>query len=349
MCEDYNSPQSPYWCLKSLIVVALSPDNVFWTCHEEPYPKEAMTIQSVRPPRQILCNHPDGNHHFLLSAAQFVAWPMKNTQAKYCKFAYSSAFGFSVSTGPGHFIEQMAPDSILTLSRDSKETWASKWKWCEKDDQTSDGDAVVADAHFNPLTNMSVHKMERIEWWPWTDRSVSVQTDLFPPEGRWPDWHTRIHKLQINKASESGRSVTAGPFSTVEGGFAIFGCNTTDGRALPRLDSIPDDAEIGIAEGVFQTQDSILILSTAGASGIVTLSAGPPWPSCSALKPDSNSNLMCQKTLIPIIAYDGIVLGASRNHIRLVSMVFAISAEANGGRKITGRTLKERWLDRPTR
>ena len=350
MCEDYNSPQSPYWCLKSLIFVALPPDDVFWTCQEEPYPMEAMTIQSVRPPRQILCNHPDGNHHFLLSAAQFVAWPMKNTQAKYCKFAYSSAFGFSVPTGPGHSIEQMAPDGTLILSRDGMETWASRWKWCEKDDPR-DGDTVSADAHFNPLTKMSVQKVERLEWWPWADKSVSVRTDLFPPADGWPDWHTRIHNIRMSESSKAGSSVTARPFtiSTVEGGFAIFGCNTADGRDLPHLDSVPDDAELGITEGVFQTHDSILILSKAGASGIATLSSDPPWPSCSALKPDSNSNLMCQKTLIPIISHDGITLGASTKYIRLVSMVFAISTESNGGRKITGKTLKERWLDRPAR
>jgi hypothetical protein len=34
MCEDYNSPQSVYWCMKSLLVVALPPDHAFWTSQE---------------------------------------------------------------------------------------------------------------------------------------------------------------------------------------------------------------------------------------------------------------------------------------------------------------------------
>ncbi|MBE3048159.1 DUF2264 domain-containing protein, partial [Candidatus Bathyarchaeota archaeon] len=38
MSEDYNSPQSPYWALKTLIAVALSEDNDFWTAEEAPYP-----------------------------------------------------------------------------------------------------------------------------------------------------------------------------------------------------------------------------------------------------------------------------------------------------------------------
>ncbi|KAK2033981.1 hypothetical protein LX32DRAFT_700635 [Colletotrichum zoysiae] len=41
-------------------------------------------------------------------------------QAKYCKFAYSSAFAFSVPTGP--LIQQMAPDNTPSLSRDYGET-----------------------------------------------------------------------------------------------------------------------------------------------------------------------------------------------------------------------------------
>jgi hypothetical protein len=109
MCEDYNSPQSPYWCLKTLIVVALAADDEFWTTPESSYPDFETSVALIPTPRQILCNHALGNHHFMLSPAQFVAWPMKATQAKYSKFAYSSAFGFSVPTGP--LIQQIAPDS----------------------------------------------------------------------------------------------------------------------------------------------------------------------------------------------------------------------------------------------
>ncbi len=128
MCEDYNSPQSPYWCMKSLIAVALAPDDEFWTCEETPYSRDGLPpVALVSPPRHILSNHPASNHHFLLSAGQFVSWPMKNSAAKYCKFAYSSSFAFSVTTGP--FIQELAPDSMLALSRDGTETWAVKWKW----------------------------------------------------------------------------------------------------------------------------------------------------------------------------------------------------------------------------
>ncbi|KAL3296263.1 vitamin H transporter [Colletotrichum asianum] len=128
MCEDYNSPQSPYWCLKTLIAVGLSENDSVWTEDESSYPESApsASVAVVRAPEQILCNHPSSNHHFLLSPGQFVAWPMKANQAKYCKFAYSSAFAFSVPTGP--LIQQIAPDNALALSKDGGETWAVKWK-----------------------------------------------------------------------------------------------------------------------------------------------------------------------------------------------------------------------------
>ena len=63
MAEDYNSPQSVYWCLKTLIAVALRDDDAFWTAEEEPYPAfdgkdgkaERPAVVLVPTPQQILC------------------------------------------------------------------------------------------------------------------------------------------------------------------------------------------------------------------------------------------------------------------------------------------------------
>ncbi len=68
MSEDYNSPQSPYWCMKTLIAVALSSNDEFWESEEAPYPGGETPTEVVPAPQHILCNHPGGNHHFLLSA-----------------------------------------------------------------------------------------------------------------------------------------------------------------------------------------------------------------------------------------------------------------------------------------
>jgi hypothetical protein len=115
MSEDYNSPQSPYWALKSFLSLGLPDHHPFWTAQEKPLPRaDELSVVSVRPPMHIVCS--TKNHHFLLSMGQFCPWPLKATEAKYGKFAYSSHFGFSVPTGT--LIQQMAPDNTLALSKD---------------------------------------------------------------------------------------------------------------------------------------------------------------------------------------------------------------------------------------
>ncbi|TLD34259.1 hypothetical protein PspLS_00316 [Pyricularia sp. CBS 133598] len=340
MCEDYNSPQSPYWALKTLIAIALPASDPFWLADEAAFPSEMLTsqpAQAISVPGQILCNHAAGNHHFLLSAAQFVAWPMKATQAKYCKFAYSSAFAFSVPTGP--LIQQIAPDSCLALSRDAGETWAVKWRWC------SEGELVKGVV--GTRTGQEEVVAARMEWWPWGDLGVRVRTTLVPPTERWPDWHVRVHEVFVDDAG-----LVRDGLRTVEGGFAIGNRRLEDGKQVPDLDRLDDGAQVGSAEGILGVKDGVLVLSSAGASGIRTetlLSGGRTR--CYPLKPDSNTNLACQRTMIPVVDHDiEVEAGTSPSKepvAVLVTMVFAISLEANGGRKLTGKSLKERWEDVP--
>jgi hypothetical protein len=70
--------------------------------------------------------------------------------------------------------------------------------------------------------------------------------------------------------------------------------------------------------------------------------------SCQALKPDSNTNLACQRTLIPTISHEATGGLAAGTEFLFVEYFFAISALSNGGFKDNGRSLKDRWLDRPT-
>ncbi|SQB37568.1 Uncharacterized protein conserved in bacteria [Citrobacter koseri] len=39
MCEDYNSPGSPYWALKVFLILALPDDHAFWQAEELPLPQ----------------------------------------------------------------------------------------------------------------------------------------------------------------------------------------------------------------------------------------------------------------------------------------------------------------------
>ncbi|KAH7031496.1 uncharacterized protein B0I36DRAFT_384265 [Microdochium trichocladiopsis] len=386
MAEDYNSPQSPYWALKSLIAIGLPEDDPFWTTEELPYPQLSSRCAPARPdpgnhssgvsgiaylpgPQQILCNHPSSNHHFMLTPGQFVPWPMKATQAKYCKFAYSSAFTFSVPTGP--LIQQIAPDNCLGLSRDCGESWAVKWK-CEE---------VCASTIRLPTEPLGAGgpdpedvPIATVKWYPWpADRCVSVTTTLVPPTDRWPDWHVRVHRIVVHEDLET--------LHTVEGGFAINDRRKADGRPLSAFEG--DEAlskalghdlkpEFGALEGVFTDKErkSVLVASSAGMSGLVSHSAVVTSAASSfssalaqldtevyALKPDSNTNLACQRTLIPAVDHSAGVRLPKGTELLFVQSFFAVSAGVYGRMESVGgdqgtlapdrKAVGARWMDAP--
>jgi hypothetical protein len=343
MCEDYNSPQSPYWCLKTLIAIALEENDHFWADVEAPYPKFDPPCALVPTPKQILCNHPRGNHHFLLSPAQFVAWPMKATQAKYSKFAYSSAFAFSVPTGP--LVQQIAPDSTLAISRDGGESWAVKWKLCDEASFSTANLRLKDSSEISPIIPIA-----RVRWYPWGDRSVSIETTLVPPTDRWPDWHVRIHRIRVSSnAATPGGPSSPSTLRISEGGFAISDRRKVDAKPVPTLDVIPGGAELGVTEGIFADGNAVVVCSSVGASGVVARKVAKDGvaTSCAPLKPDSNTNLVSQRTLIPVVKTDMPWPPPGGDEITLVTIVFAISSEANGGWNPSGRGLKQRWQDTP--
>lgn len=288
MCEDYNSPQSVYWCLKTLICVGLPSSHPFWTCDELPHPlfppNMELEVTAIKPPLQIVCNTP--NHTFFLSSGQFCGWPLKATEAKYSKFAYSSAFGFSVPTGS--LIQQIASDSTLALSNDDGETWRIRWKSTKSKIKN-----VVVET---PNGKEEMPGLVSI-WKPWKLHDISVRTTLIPPTKYWPDWHMRIHRIRVPASGK--HRITA-----MEGGFAIFG--RQEGNGLNLLDinlAAVDEAQSGsMPEGRYESQGEALVISRAGGSGIKDLSSTTANTRMGVvLKPDSNTNLLEQRTLIPML------------------------------------------------
>lgn len=333
MTEDYNSPQSVYWALKSLVVVGLPASHPFWAEQELPFPAitPSTAVKILPSPRQMLCNHPSGNHHFMLSTAQFLGIHFKAAGAKYCKFAYSSAFGFSVPTGY-HSLNQIAPDNMLAMSRDGTETWATKHKCSD----TEFGIAVYDGAGDETVVTAAV------TWYPWVDRSVVVKTTLVPPTEDWPDWHVRVHHIKVIRACKL--------LLTAEGGFAISGRYWRDGSELPVFNpnTLDDSSEAGLAEGIFQDNSSVLVLSSAGASGVSAELMSPEkgMTTMAALKPEANTNLMSQRTTIPIVEHTLKDMKAGSD-VYLVTRVFAISSSGSGCNIKGYRSLKVRWLQRP--
>lgn len=335
MGEDYNSPQSPYWAMKSFVALGLSSKHPFWTTEEEGQPiAESQLSASVKPPVQIVC-HSD-HHHFLLSSGQFCPWPLKATEAKYGKFAYSSQFGFSVPTGP--LIQQMAPDSTLALSKDGGDTWRVPWK--------------VLDYGFeNAWLRRGCQILEEIPvlrsiWKPWKDADIQVHTLLIAPCQKWPDWHLRIHKIE-------NVGQTQVEIRTVEGGFAIQGRESKFGGVLPTCKEEASGerefrirAENGHLEGTEESPMEALICSNAGSSGMRNIfSSNFRQRKGEILKPDSNTNLIWQRTLIPTII--GTTTLSPGSSAELVTAVLAIARRSGLETEYDNADIEAIWKDVP--
>jgi hypothetical protein len=332
MGEDYNSPQSPYWAMKSFVALALPEQHPFWTA-EEALPSIAKTLATlVKPAMQVVCN--TKHHHFLLSSGQFCPWPLKATEAKYGKFAYSSHFGFSVPTGT--LLPQMAPDSTLVLSKDGGDTWRVPWKNLKYGTTTArllnDGRSVE---EIPTLTGI---------WKPWRDAGIEVHTALIAPCSRWPDWYIRAHKIINNGPAEVN-------IQAVQGGFAIQGRADGRGGVLPSFaesTALFSTQHGPLHEGTFQSSGGALVCSNAGASGIKHLARDASFGDARSdiLKPDANTNLMWQRTLIPTITFEEKAVAAG-SQVSFASSVFAMARRAGLEERYDGVDVGARWHDVP--
>jgi hypothetical protein len=287
LTENYNSPGSPYWCCLSFVPLALPESHPFWAAEEEAYPTSISAVAALKYPKHIMVHR--GGHTFLLSSGQACHYPVKAIHAKYGKFAYSASFGYSVPTG-GYQLEQHAPDSMLALSEDGGEVWQTR--------------RVVEDARIEYRDDVPILIST---WKPWSD--VEVETFLIPPVDGSEHWHIRAHRVR------TGRDL-----QTSEGAFAIYGCQSSNGRILPPF---PDPSNLS-AEGTLAEIQRALTVSSAGAVGIVGLQSTDR--SGRLVLADPNSNLLHGRTLLPSLAADL----KSGTEVWFVSAVFALPAHGNG-------------------
>ncbi|KAB8276488.1 hypothetical protein BDV30DRAFT_246377 [Aspergillus minisclerotigenes] len=331
MCEDYNSPQSPYWAMKSFVMLALASNDEFWQADELPHPlaaiEETKSLESgvklLSAPFQILCDHSDGQHHFMISGGQFCVWPLKATQAKYSKFAYSSAFGFSVPTGL--LLTQIAPDSTLAISGDDGETWVTRW-------QTTTNPTIETFT----INDQDLQCL-RSGWKPWRSGSIDIDTLVIPPCDKWPDWHVRVHRIR----NPRGGSSNFGRLRLVEGAFSI---EVKQPRRTPTLTEnwgATDGLDVAHG-GRMECGTSCLVIGNGDASGIKNLFASECSLEGKVLKPDPNTNLMTPRTLIPTIEHE--IPSLPGRDIVIANAVFAIS---KGKIQFSQQELMKRWYLAP--
>ncbi|KAF2501032.1 hypothetical protein BU16DRAFT_189319 [Lophium mytilinum] len=260
LAENYNSPGSPYWCMLSFANLAMPASHPFWTAKEEPHPFANTSIAKPLPhPRHIDIR--SGGRSFLLSSGQACHYPIKATQAKYGKFAYSAAFAYSVPTG-SYSLEQYVPESSLAFSDDVGEMWKMR--------------RAVEDSRIEEYDGSSVLVSSMTSW-----KDVVVETYLIPPAQGSENWHLRAHRIT------SGRDL-----KTAEGGFAIHGCRESDGRPFTGF----DESQM---EGFSHDQGQAFAMSRSGVVGISELKS--PGRKGGILFADANSNLVESRSVVPTL------------------------------------------------
>ncbi|GAA0979727.1 DUF2264 domain-containing protein [Acrocarpospora macrocephala] len=179
LAEQYNAPGSPYWALKAFLPLALPETHAFWQAGETAAPP--LPVTSTQPdPGVTLMRCEEGRQVVMLTSSQHHNW-VRHGAAKYTKFAYSTAFGFSVPAGTWG-LEQGAFDSTLALSDDG-----DHWRPCE----------IPQD----PSAHAGLHYFR---WNPWPDVDIETWLIAYAP------WHVRIHRVRSDRTLQ-----------TAEGAFAL--------------------------------------------------------------------------------------------------------------------------------
>ncbi|CAH0122686.1 hypothetical protein PAE9249_05272 [Paenibacillus sp. CECT 9249] len=181
MAENYNSPGSPYWALKAFLPLALPEDDPFWAAEELPLP-EMPALIAQKPAHLVLARDEASGHVVAFNSGHRGTNEHTHTSAKYEKFAYSTAFGFSVPRAEWG-LSQGAFDSMLALSER--------------------GDNLYRVRRRNMATSIQDNVLHAV-WKPWADVEVRTWIVAGLP------WHIRIHRIE-----------TARPLDAAEGGFAL--------------------------------------------------------------------------------------------------------------------------------
>ena len=178
MSESYNSPGSPYWSLKAFILLALPDEHPFWQAEADPLPQ--LNKNKFLKEAQMIIQH-DGDKVTALTPGRLHYNIHVHVSEKYCKFAYSSEFGFSVPRS-NKFFNHAAPDSTLSFEIDG----------------------YIFTRRLSLKTNVEEDKILSL-WSPF--KGIMVETTLIPIEGG----HIRRHKITSDYdciARDAGFSVS---------------------------------------------------------------------------------------------------------------------------------------------
>jgi hypothetical protein len=195
MAEDYNAPGSPYWALKTMLVLALPIDDPFWTAQEQPLPP-LEPVKSLPHVPMIVCRD-DASGHVVGLTGQRMPGFVRHSSEKYGKFAYSNRFGFCVATEAIH-LRRRGIDNMLAFSEDG-----NHWRVRHARAPATLSDGKSGSRIPEPENGVLDGGVIRVDWSVWPD--VDIVTWIIPA---WP-WHVRLHHVKTSRALQ-----------TAEGGFA---------------------------------------------------------------------------------------------------------------------------------
>lgn len=164
MAEGYNAPGSPYWALKTFLLLAVRADHPFWQVEAVQVKKKSKRL--IQHGNILLLQEMDGGHVLGFPAGMLVEG-QAHAEAKYSKFVYSTKFGFSVPKA-GVLYEEGAFDNTLAVSCDGGRYFRTKRE---------------------TLDFQLTEECVSYRWSPFKD--VVIKTELYP----FGQWHVRVHDI----------------------------------------------------------------------------------------------------------------------------------------------------------
>ena len=114
MAEHYNAPGSPYWALKTFMLLMLDDNDPFWSCEALPMP-ELNEKRLIKNADMLIIRNQGDVYAYTAGTQNDLA--CGQIAAKYLKFAYSTVFGFNVMRSQLS-LEECAPDNMLVFEMD---------------------------------------------------------------------------------------------------------------------------------------------------------------------------------------------------------------------------------------
>lgn len=216
MAEGYNAPGSPYWALKTFLLLAVKEEHPFWSA--APLPIQRTEKRVIEKGNMLFVREASGNHLLGYPAGMMIE-NQAHAQAKYSKFVYSTKFGFSVPKA-GVSYEEGAFDNTLALSRDG--------------------------LYFRTKGKVTAYQLTEdcvsYEWMPFEE--VRIQTEIYPFE----QWHLRVHDIETTMPLKIREGGFSAPLSgrKPNGTIGSTWCSVSDGELTSRMIAISgyDEATI---------------------------------------------------------------------------------------------------------